>query len=118
MESGIYIARIAQITIFANGINSSGNNWIIFLLTLEIPVNETKHFIKYRQPSWTIADMYAEFFGSAKNDFNNWYDLHDKSIHVYLQEYEDPIIINFLITVYRQKRKSKRRGKDAKLINQ
>lgn len=96
MGSGIYLARIARVAIIAEGRNSSGNKWIVFELTLDISIEGTKHSIRYRQPSWTLADIFAEAFGSQKNDFKNWPELRDKLVHVYLQEYEDPTIIEFL----------------------
>ncbi|MDD4753756.1 MAG: hypothetical protein PHT78_11025 [Desulfitobacteriaceae bacterium] len=96
MESGIYIAKIARVVVFAYGINSSGNKWIIFLLTLDISIDGKKHSISYRQPSWTFADIYAGNFGTTKNDFTNWCELRGEFVHVYLQAYEDPKIIEFV----------------------
>lgn len=96
MESGIYIARISRVVIVSDGLASSGKRWIIFLLTLEIFVEKKKYIIKYCQPSWSFADIFAEFFGSAKNDFDNWNQLHNKSVYVYLQGNEDPTIIDFV----------------------
>lgn len=98
IETGFYLAKIKQIVVFADG-----EGWFLFELTISLKVEGQTHSIKYLQPSWKIKDIYADFFGTTATNFNDWYQLRYQEVIIFLQESEDPQIIEIVSNNYLEK---------------
>lgn len=95
MYNDFYSARIDRVFIYKQGKSSYGK-WTLFELTISVWIEDKMHTFVYLQPSWTMADAYAAFFGSVKNDFSNYQNLRGRTIYIYLSRYENPVFIKIL----------------------
>lgn len=92
MNTGIYLAKIDKIKMFAKG-NSVHGDWSMFELSISIHSNGNRRSVTFAEPSWILQDAYADYFKSKKGDFREWRQLIGKTVLAFWEEDEDPFII-------------------------
>lgn len=91
LEPGIYIALVDRVRLVHQGVSSYGN-WFLFELTLSILSNGKLHGVKYREPSWTLRDIF-DIEEMTQEDFMK---LQNKFVRVYFESGEKPCLIEMV----------------------
>lgn len=91
MEPGIYIASVERVRLVNQGVSSHGK-WFLFEVTLSIPSNDKLHRVKFREPSWTLR----EIFDAEEMNQEDFMKLQNKLVRVYFESGEKPYLIEMV----------------------